>query len=151
MTNTEPRIASHADRTLHTDDQLRLTLEDLLQSANLAQLWLIFLDDESRLTGPLMPGDGYPDDPSDLVETTDLGSVTVAEVLGARLRTFSEILSAGSVVLVWERPGADRLSTETAAWVRAMADACRGADVAIRAQFLLHDKGLRMLVPDDYV
>lgn len=149
MTTTD--INPYVHEPLRTDDQLRLVLEDLLETANLPQLWFIFLDDEARLTGPFMPGDGFPDDPLELVDTEDLGTVTAAQLLGARVCMITEVVGAASAVLVWERPGRDALSPETRAWVREMAHACRDADVSLRAQFLLHDRGLRMLVPDDFV
>lgn len=149
MTNTDPDLHLHGP--LRTDDQLRLALEDLLIGANLEQLWFIFLDEDDRITGPLMPGDGCPDDPGDLVETADLGPVPAARVLALRLGLIGELVDAHQVVLVWERPGPDELDGGTRAWVKAMAAACRAADVRVRGQFLLHDDGLRMLVPDDYV
>jgi len=149
MTNTEPDL--HLERPLTTDDQLRLTLEDALEEAIMPQLWFIFLDDESRLTGPLMPGDGYPADPSDLVETDDLGIVSAAHLLSARLQLIADLVGAASVALVWERPGPDALPHDTRTWVRAMADASRDSGLRLRAQLLLHDDGLRMLVPDDFV
>lgn len=149
MTNIEPDL--HTQRPLLTDDQLRLTMEDLLQGAILPQLWFIFLDSEARVTGPFMPGDGYPDDPDEIVETEDLGDVTAARVISARLRMIAEMVDAASVVLVWERPGPDQLAPDTRAWVKAMARACPIDGPPLRAQLLLHDEGLRMLVPDDFV
>ncbi len=149
MTNIERDLHLHGP--LRTDDQLRLALEDLLIGANLEQLWFIFLDEGDRLTGPLMPGDGYPDDPADLIETDDLGAVTAARVLAMRLGLIGELVDAHHVILVWERPGTDELDAQTRTWVRSMAAECRAGDIRLRGQFLLHDEGMRMLVPDDYV
>lgn len=149
MTNTDPNL--HVERPLLTDDQLRLTLEDALEEAILSQLWFIFLDAGGRLTGPLMPGDGYPEEPSEVVDTDDLGPMSAAHLLGTRVQMIAEILGAASVALVWERPGSDALSPETRVWVRAMAYASRDIGLPLRAQLLLHDDGLRMLVPDDFV
>ncbi|WES64683.1 hypothetical protein P0L94_01105 [Microbacter sp. GSS18] len=149
MTNTEPDLHLHGP--LRTDDQLRLALEDLLMRASREQLWFIFLDEEDRLTGPFMPGDEYPEDPADEVDTDDLGTVPMARVLAVRLGFIAEVVDAHRVVLVWERPGPDELDDGTRAWVARMATECRAVDVRLRAQLLLHDEGLRMLVPDDYV
>ena len=148
MTNTDPM--HQLERPLLTDDQLRLTLEDALEEAILPQLWFIFLDAEGRLTGPLMPGDGYPEDPSELVDTDDLGRVSAAQLLSARVQMIADMLGAASAALVWERPGPDELSPSTSAWVKAMAGASRDSGLRLRAQLLLHDEGLRMLVPDDF-
>jgi hypothetical protein len=143
--------ATRSDLPLRTDHQLRIALEDLLERANLAQLWVIFLDADDRLTGPFMPGDGFPDDPLELVRTDDLGEVPVAHVLAERVKMMIEAVGAARAVLVWERPGADGLTPDVRAWVREMALACRANGAALRAQLLLHNNGLRMLVPDDYV
>lgn len=149
MTNTDPDLHLHGP--LRTDDQLRLALEDLLVSADREQLWFLFLDEDDRLTGPLMPGDEYPEDPVEAIETDDLGTVPAARVIAIRLRLIAEIVDAHRIVLVWERPGPDELDRPTRAWVKAMAAECRAVDVRLRAQLLLHDDGMRMLVPDDYV
>ncbi|QKJ18732.1 hypothetical protein [Microbacterium hominis] len=149
MTDIDFDVRFH--EPLRTDDQLRLALEDLLQCANLPQLWFIFLDEDQHLVGPFMPGDGYPDDPAQPVDTDDLGTVPSAEVMAVRVGMIAELVGAAHAVLVWERPGPDRLTEGVRAWVRAVAAACLAREVSLRAQLLLHDDGLRMLVPDDWV
>lgn len=149
MTHTES--GSRIDHPLRTDDQLVLALDDLLSCAHVRQLWLIFLDGDDRLTGPFMPGSGYPHDPLETAHTDDLGDLSAAQLLSARLEMIAGILQAAAVVLVWEDPGCDGLSSQTRAWVREMATACRDAGVRLRAQLLLDDRGMRVLVPDDFV
>lgn len=139
------------DLPLRTDDQVVLALEDLLQQANLPQLWFIFFDEDDRLTGPFMPGSGYPADPLQIERTADLGDVPAVRILAVRLREIADLVGAASVVLVWERPGHSELDSETRAWVRELARTGREAGLVLRMQLLLHDGGLRMLVPDDFI
>jgi hypothetical protein len=139
------------DLPLRTDEQLRLALEDLLMRANQRQLWWIFLDGDDCLTGPFMPGAGYPDEPDEPVEVEDIGEVSAARVMAVRVAEVAEIVGAARAVLVWETPGTTELPAPTRSWVREMALASRATDLPLRAQFLLHDRGLRTLVPDDFI
>lgn len=141
----EPR-----DPRLPTDEGLRSHLEFLLQRANLRQLWLIFLGDD-RIVGPLMPSTSLPPDPDELHETEDLGALPFPEVLSHRLPSLVDAVGADAMVFVWERPGGEGVGREDGRWARGMADGCRARGIRIRAQFLLHDGGLRPLVPDDYL
>ena len=76
---------------------------------------------------------------------------TAAEVLANRLVSIVAGIEAAKVVFVWERPGAsDELTTDDRAWAAALGAACRDAGVAVRAQLILHDNGVRWIAPDEY-
>jgi len=135
-----------------TDDvRLQEYLEPLLQTAARRQLWLFFLDADDRLGGPAMPTGGLPRDPSSMVSTEDLGEQTVADVIGTRFSTLMQELGLAQVVLVWERRGGAKVHAEEREWARALGAALRAEGARVRAQFLLHDRGLRILAPDDVV
>lgn len=72
-------------------------------------------------------------------------------MLALRLDEILDAVDATKVVLVWERLGAREFGREELCWAGSMADACRVAGVRLRAQFVLHDGGVRQLAPDDYV
>ncbi|MFT4231683.1 MAG: hypothetical protein QM606_02750 [Leucobacter sp.] len=161
MTASDPDIQIDPARVLATDADLQDQLERLLQRASVRQVWLLFLDGDLRLAEPLMPNDEVPDSPHELCDTEDLGTVPFAEVLVDRARMASEMIGAREFVLVWERCGADRFSAEDRAWAHAAAAEAgprwgRGASfggetpVPLRAQFVLHDTGLRQITADDY-
>lgn len=140
------------DRPLVTDDELLTTLEFVLEAANQRQLWFIMLGEDKRVVGPLMPMDDYPDDPEELVDTDDLGWVTFARVLMVRAAMFCGLAGGCEVVFVWERPGARNLTPGDVAWARAvLREAAADGLPGIRAQFVLHDDGIRQLRPDDLI
>lgn len=149
MTDIDPRL--DRARALARDDELEEVLELLLGSSIRRQLWLIFLDDEHRITGPLMPSEDVPRCPDGPVQTDDLGEMTWARLLGHRLSGIAEMIDAAQVVLVWERPGPNAFQVQDLAWARAMSHACAESGMALRAQFLLHDTGIRMLTLDDHL
>lgn len=149
MTDIDPRL-DH-DRVLHHDSELEEVLELLLTHAmNARQVWLLFLDDDHRLVGAIMPCDDYPDDPDDVSATEDLGVVPFADVLAHRLGEIFDVVGATRVVLVWERLGPREFAGDELRWARAMAAACAAAGVGLRAQFLLYGGGVRQLTTDDY-
>jgi len=147
MTNMTPLT----DRPLVTDSDLQRWLGDLLQSAVRRQLWFIFLDDDHRVVGPLMPCADLPGDPHERAETPDLGTLPVSRVLAHRLRMIAEVVNARQCVLVWERTGDSALTAADRDWPQAMAHACGEVGVAVRAQFLLHDHGVAPLGSDSSV
>jgi hypothetical protein len=148
MTDTSTTLK---DLILDRDDDLRDLLHVLLRRANLRQMWLLFIDEHGRLGDPLMPMDDYPEDPHEDVEVDDLGRVDQAHLLMHRSGMLLEATGNASVVLVWERVGPSTLDEDDRAWASAMADAASTLEVPLRAQFLLHNRGIRQLHPDDYL
>ena len=149
MTDIDPRL--DRDRVLRHDSELQEVIELLLaQAINPRQLWLFFLNDDQRIAGPIMPCDDYPDDPGDIAATDDLGAVPFADVLAHRFGLILDTVGATQIVLVWERLGRREFAENELGWARAMAGSCAALGVPLRAQFLLHDGGVRQLTPDDY-
>lgn len=150
MTPT-PRIPDR-DRPLKTDGELHRALQFLLQAADQRQVWLVMLGEDNRLAGPLIPMSDHPIDPEELVDSDDLGRVSFAHALLARSSTICAMANGRELVYVWERPGSHELTGGDIAWARAAAREARGDGTAkIRAQFVLHDGGLRQLRPDDLI
>jgi len=153
MTHTraaERRIAELREAPL--DDA---TLEELvgllLTSAVRRQLWLMFLDDQDRLSEAIMPTEDFPGDPHEPVVVDDLGPTTAACLLADRLGRICGAIEVTQLVLVWEREGDAAFGAEELAWAAAMSEEMGKSDVRLRAQFLLHDDGLRALAPGDGV
>jgi hypothetical protein len=145
----ERRIAQLRDQPLD-DARLHELVELMLSGAIRRQLWLLFLREDDRLGDPLMPTDEFPRDPHEPTVAPDLGPTTAAQLIAARMPVVCEAIGATQLVLVWERPGGDRFGSEERAWAAAMAHAMRASTVRLRAQFVLHDGGLRALTPDDH-
>lgn len=148
MTDTNSTLKN---RVLDHDDDLRDALEILLQEAIRRQLWLLFIDDRGCLGAPLMPMDDYPQDPSEIVDVDDLGEVSQAELLMHRIGMLVNATGNSSAVLAWERRGTTAVRAEDRLWARAMAAAAAALAVPLRAQFIVHDAGVRQLHPDDYL
>ena len=156
MTTTDshpsPDSRLSPDRVLRHDSDLEEVLELLLDRAlNPRQVWLLFLDAEQRLTGPVMPCDDYPLDPYGLEKTDDLGLVPCAEIFAAWIGGLLTGIGAARAVIVWERRGSRDFTPDERAWARAMALECGAEGVDLRAQFVLHDDGIRQLTADDHL
>lgn len=133
-----------------TDDALlQEWLEEMLESALVHRVWLFFLDDDDRVLRTMIPIDDCPSDPNGPCVTEDLGIRTNAEVFAHRFAAFMEALGSAQLVLVWERRGSSRLTGADRMWPTALGRSCRSEGVQLRAQFLLHNHGIRQLVPDD--
>ncbi|QIK64352.1 hypothetical protein G7068_14920 [Leucobacter viscericola] len=150
MTQT-PHVPNR-ERPLVTDVELHQTLEFLLQCANQRQVWLIMFGEDKCVAGPLMPMSDYPVDPEELIEADDLGQVTFSHALLVRAGMICAMTGGRELVFVWERLGSRDLTPSDVAWARAVVRESESGEVpSIRAQFVLHDRGLRQLRPDDLV
>lgn len=154
MTDTNKRPGTvpgiDPERRLTSDAELAEFLGDLLQRATHRQFWMLFLDDEQRLMEPIMPMDDHPLDPGELAETEDLGLAPFARVVVDRVGMIVEWIGASSVVFVWERRGPDKFTPEDRAWAGGFADESGRVGLPLRAQFVLHSRGLRQIAADDY-
>lgn len=133
------------DLPITTDRDIQRRVADLLQVAHRRQWWTLYLDDADVQQPVLMPMADYPDDPDAPVGSEG----TVARVIASRLAEIVESIGAAKVVFVWERPGGDTVTAADRAWASALGAECRRAGVAVRAQLVLHDAGVRWLAPDD--
>lgn len=142
----DPRISP--DRVLEADTDLEEFLDVLLQDALRRQIWLLFLDADHRLIGPIMPMDDHPMRPDEVCATDDLGDVPFSRVLLARAGMIAEALDAASCVVVHERAGAAKPSAEVDEWALALRREATEAGLPLRTQFLLHDAGVAMIPAD---
>jgi hypothetical protein len=133
---------------LRDDAALERWLFDLLLGATHPQLWLFFLDEDDRPTGPVMPCDELPDHPDELATTDDLGTLPVTELFAHRFANLMREFDFAQVVVVWERCGGDRITDLDRAWAR-LGDHLVRHGVRVRARYLLHEDGMRIFTPDD--
>lgn len=131
------------------DDRLCAKLAPVMQTALRRQLWLFFLDGDDEVVGPVMPCADYPIDPAEPVITADLGPAETSEVFGARFAALMEEFGFEFIALVWERIGDAELDDDTRRWASALGGVLAARGVGVRAQMLLHDRGLRMLTVDE--
>ncbi|MBL3687612.1 hypothetical protein D3248_11695 [Leucobacter zeae] len=147
---TDTTTPPNPEQRLRTDAELHEFLGSMLEDAARRQFWTFYLGPDSRVCGPVMPMSDHPERPDELAETEDLGTVTFAEVMADRVSWIADAVGAGSVVFVWERPGSERFGAYELDFARALAHECGASGVRVRAQFLLHDTGVRQITPDDY-
>ncbi|RZS65645.1 hypothetical protein EV187_1344 [Agromyces ramosus] len=132
---------------ISTDDDIRQRVADLLQRAIRRQWWTLYLDENDVQRPVLMPMARYPEHPHE--PCGDDG--TAAEVMANQLENIVTGIGAAKVIFVWERPGTDELTEADRMWAGALGAACRSAAIAVRAQLLLHDRGVRWIALDDAV
>jgi len=148
---TKKSVAADREAPLTDDTLLTARVEHLLGRANTRQLWMLFLDENDVQAPELMPIDGLPSDPSVMSHVADLGLVTCAELLATRISALMSRHGLTQVVFAWERRGGPFVEDEERVWARELACACAQAGARVRAQFLLHTRGVRVLAPDDYL
>ncbi|WP_156366333.1 hypothetical protein [Microbacterium sp. No. 7] len=133
-----------------TDDTSLLDyVTPLLRRARWRQLWLLFLDENDRPLGPVMPFGDYPRDPDRVVRSDEFGSVTMAQFFAIRFAGMMARSDLAQILMVWERRGDAELAGETLRWARTLRDELVAEGACVRAQLLLHSKGLRVIAPDD--
>lgn len=151
--NTHPSEGELRGRTpLKSDARLQAVLSRLLGRATQRQVWLTFLDERQCFSDPIMPMNDHPTDPEELHETEDLGLVTFPYIFVSRARYIAEMCEARSYVIIWERLGGSRFTPDDLTWTREFVQQANGySDGAhLRAVFLMHERGLRPITPDDY-
>ena len=125
---------------LTTDSEIEERVSQLIGRANTRQLWFMFLDSEGVQLPLMIPVDGLPSSPTD-DETAQL----VAQLSEVMIE-----IDASSIVTVWERYGAARLTAQDAVWARSLKAACAVGGVKLRAMLLSHRTGVRWIAEDDY-
>jgi hypothetical protein len=125
---------------LSTDARIEERVSHLIGEAHTRQLWLLFVDGDDMQLPLLLPIGDLP--PMPVPEAT----AVVVNNLGWLMRE----IGATRLILVWERRGDNTLAADDVAWVSALATACRGARVPLRAMFLAHCYGVRWIAPDDW-
>lgn len=141
---------AHLDPGPLSDDvSLQQHLELLLEKAMHRQLWFFFLDDEDRMVGPIMPCDDYPATPDDVGYDEDGNTVAAVDQIAERFVWMMGVSDLAQLVVVWERRGGDRVRPAEREWARRLGESFVAAGARVRAQFVLHDRGLRPLAADD--
>jgi hypothetical protein len=125
---------------LLTEEAIEVRVGELIGRANIRQLWLLFLDEESVQLPLLIPIDELPADPTDDATNSVISN----------LRELMDNVSAESIVLVWERYGSPNLTAQDAAWARSLAGACSANSVDLRSMLLSHRTGVRRIDPAEY-
>jgi hypothetical protein len=136
---TIPKFDDVRDERLSNDEDVLQRVSALLQRAVRRQLWLMFLDEESRQLPVIMPS-YVPRSPSEGHRAHFASFVGI----------LTEDVEADSAVIVYERRGSDELRAADRRWLRFIATACAEAAVPLRGPLLLHDDGVRWIAPEDY-
>lgn len=134
---------------LTTDILLQELIAKQLGRGRLRRLWLLFLDDDDRLIAPLTPFGDYPRDPYQQGTTGDLGEVTCSELFGSHLARLMRRNDIAQLVLIWERRGGEALVEADCEWAGRVGHALRQHGGRLRAQFVVHGRGVRQFAPDD--
>lgn len=139
------------DLPLTDDAILAEGLETLLAPVVRRQLWVLFLDERSVLTGPLMPTDDFPRSPhATFPEAAREGDGrSAAQCIAECFARLVDELDIAQLVLVWERPGSSRIDPQTREWARELHRLFRDLGTRVRAQCLLSDEGLCTVPLDD--
>lgn len=139
MTNT-PQFNDLSDVSLDTDADITDRVASLLEHAMRRQVWIMFLDGESRQLPVLMPSyvPRRPND-SDACRLADF------------FRDLRDELDATTIVLTFERPGSPDLNERDREWLRMLREGCVLAGVSFRGPLLCHTAGVRWVPLDEYL
>lgn len=120
---------------LTTDADLLAMTSDLIGPAIRRQTWLFVLDDDRRLSPVILPViDGVPVDADP--QSIEQLATTIAELV-------ARVEPAGSVVIIWERPGTADVRMQEADWIAGLA----ASGAPIRAQLIASDDGVHLIDP----
>ncbi len=126
---------------LTTDTAIEERVEHLIGPACRRQWWVLFLDESDHQLPIVIPLADYPLTPNG----------GAADLLAARIADAMQTTQASQAIFVWERPGKANVSHLERSWARALAESCTRLEIAVRAQLLSHDGGVRWMAPDDYL
>ncbi|MBB5641373.1 hypothetical protein [Cryobacterium roopkundense] len=129
------RLNFHDALPIHTVEQARERVFELVGRAIRYQLWLMLLDADGHQLPILIPIEGIP------LRPEPGGMTPLATGIGAML---NERGPGGSVILALERPGSAGLTAPDQAWARELSTAF-GKVMAITGMFVAHDDGVCVL------
>lgn len=141
--------SAHPKPPLATDTELEQFLGGLLPPASERRFWMLYLERDHRLSDLLLPMDEQPAEPDDVCDAKDLGRVSFAQLIVDRAGSICGMIGGASAIFVWERPGSAAASPRDRRWVHAIEQEAARQGVSLRAQFLLHDAGLRVISGGD--
>ncbi|WP_139196283.1 MULTISPECIES: hypothetical protein [unclassified Curtobacterium] len=123
---------------VRTDDDVVQLVAAVVDGPVTRQCWVLFFDDRAVPVPFLIPIADLPYEPDEHVD--DFASL---------VRDIVEQIGAAEVVLVWERPGADRLFPADWEWVDACACSFEDHRVRLRGQVVVHALGAAMVELED--
>jgi len=124
---------------LTTDDAVLERVEQLVGRAIVPRrLWVMFVDGDQRQTPVLMPIDDIPPRPDRTVD--GLGQVVAG--IAPDLATDT---GSGSMILVLERLGDERVTPADRAWAEALSTMCTDVGMALRGVYRSSPGGVRRL------
>lgn len=131
----------------HYDESLKIPLRspqevedrvrDLVGSAIVRKVWLLFLDESDVQLPIIMPIEDLPD------------AVPEDHALVPLMSAMREVASA--VIVVLERPGERELSDSDRGWVRSLSADVQLSGLRAAGLLLSHSAGVRWLSPDDWI
>jgi len=134
-----PHYDTVRDLALTTDDLLLERVRVLLDDGYRRQLWLMFLDENSRQLPLIMP--------TDIPKRPRPGD-TVG--FGEFLSALNDDVGAAAIVVTLERRGSDIITAIDAEWFRLVNESCAYAQIPLRGPLLCHSRGVRWVAADDY-
>jgi hypothetical protein len=137
---TIPRYDDIRDLPLRTDAELIPQLTAALEGGYRRQVWVMLLDDESRLLPVVVPTDVS-------VEPTWDDVVGFADFLSCLSLDFH----SATLVITYERPGPTDRTARDRRWLRVLREACVESGMPFRGPYLLTGAKVRQVPPDDYL
>ncbi len=132
------KIARLTDAPVRTDGDVLALVRELIGRPLTRQCWVVFLAERGVPIPLLLPVSELPYQPD---EHVDDFAALIADV--------TEQVGADDVVVVWERPGNDQAHPIDWEWVDAVACSFGERHVRLRAQVIVHDRGVEMLELDE--
>ncbi|MFC5501247.1 hypothetical protein ACFPJ4_03220 [Lysinimonas soli] len=125
---------------LPSDAELIPHLQRMLENGLRRQVWVMLLDHELRPLPILVPTDVPPEpDPEDVLGVSDF------------LRCLALDFEGSTLVLTFERPGPDEVTSRDRRWLRLLHEAAIASEFPFRGPYLLLGSRVRAVPPDDYL
>lgn len=137
---TRPRFDDIRTIPLPTDRELIPHLQVLLEEALRRQVWIMFLDEQSRPLPVLIPMDVE-------AEAREGDAAALLQALSCVLLDFEN----ATIVITLERPGPAETMDRDRRWLRSLREACVASGRAFRGPFLMLGDQITQVPPDDYV
>jgi hypothetical protein len=137
---TRPQFDNIRTIPLPTDRELIPHLQLMLEEALRRQVWIMFLDEQSRPLPVLIPMDVE-------AEAREGDAAELLQALSCVLLDFEN----ATLVITLERPGPAEIMDRDRRWLGSLRDACVASGQTFRGPFLLLGDCVVQVPPDDYV
>ena len=125
---------------LPNDRELIPHLQVMIEQALRRQVWIMFLDEQSRPLPIVIPIDVA-------AEAREGDATALIASLSCLLLDFE----GASLVITLERPGPMETMDRDSRWLRSLREACVGSGRAFRGPYLMLGDRIVQVPPDDYV